>query len=273
MEEINKGRDSPFSWDEFSYEDIQRPFPVENVFHIAKNMTEGWLKESGAKSYLGFIGEGDSFRLGISTLLKYKDRDSVLKPILVKEVQEFLRKTYKAEVVTGIECDDKCVMESYKRKDRFILGIDKDFYSCPINFYNPNQPKRGVVNCNKFGKLFLDDGKVRGEGRLHLYYQIASKDSVDNYAANCFSDVRWGEKSAYKDLVDCGDDGHALQMLIDIFKHLYPEPKKIIGWRGDEIQIDWLYVLQEMWDMAHMQRWEGDRVIVKDVLDNMGIHY
>ena len=87
---------------------------------------------------------------------------------------------------------------------------------------------------------------------------MCSGDASDNYKANCFSDTKWGDMSAYKALVDCETDEEALLAVIDVFKNLYPEPKVITGWRGNEILIDWYYVANEMFQMARMMRWVGD---------------
>ncbi|MNR21142.1 hypothetical protein D3C85_1380260 [compost metagenome] len=52
---------------------------------------------------------------------------------------------------------------------------------------------------------------------------------------------------------------------------LYPEPKKVVGWRGNEIEISWEYVMNEMWDMARMHRFENDFVVGTEVLKKMEI--
>jgi hypothetical protein len=58
---------------------------------------------------------------------------------------------------------------------------------------------------------------------------------------------------------------------VNIFKELYPEPKIVTGWRGDKIEVDWLYVMQEMFTMAHMLRSENDSVDIKSVLDKLEV--
>jgi len=219
--------------------------------------------------YKAFIGRGDSFRVERSTLLKYKgQRTNLLKPLYLKDVEEYLIDKYNAEIVTVIENDDRCVMECYKQPNNILLAAEKDFYSCPVKYYNA-ATKVGTINCDKFGKLSLNEKKeVKGYGRLHLYYQTCAQDDSDNYKAHCMSDVAWGEQSAYKALVGCKNDKEAWEAIEGVFKHLYPEPKEVVGWRGDTILIDWAYVLNECFDMARMLRYDGDRVVATDVLNS-----
>lgn len=273
LAEINKSRESPFGPDEFEIVDVQTPEPIENVLHSAKMTVERNIEASGADSVKFFIGKGESFRVERSTLLGYKQqRLKMAKPLHLDEVTEYLTRKYKAEVVTGIESDDAVVIECYKQANKFVIALDKDTYSCPVKFFNVNRPQDGIVNCDCFGNLYLNDkNEVKGKGRMHLYYQICSLDDSDNYKAHCFSDVYWGSKSAYDALKDSKNDKEALTAMRDIFQKLYPEPKVVTGWRGDSFEIDWKYVMNEMWDMARMHRFENDFVVGTDVLEKMGI--
>lgn len=275
LAEINSERDSPYHPDEFNILDIQTPEPIANVLHTAKLMVEGDLSVTRTKSYEAYLGKGDSFRVELSTLMKYKDRGHLLKPLALDEVSEYLQKKFKAEIITGIEADDMCVIAAYKRPEAFVICEDKDYWGTPVNIYDINQRERGIVNCNKFGHLFLDSkGKVRGEGRMHFYWQVLSEDSIDGYAANCFSDVKWAAKSAYSALKDCENDKEAWQVLVDCYKNLYPQKKTVTGWRGNEIEIDWLYVLTENFWMAHMKRSVDEPLVdVKSVIDKIGVNY
>lgn len=272
---INSTRDSIWLPEEFTIEEVRVPEPIANVLHTVKVMVEGDLAITGAKSYEAYLGEGISFREGVSTLKKYKDREESAKPLALEAVTEYLHKKYKAEFIRGIEADDMIVCAAYKQPNKFVIIEDKDAWGTPVNVYDINRRERGIVNCNKLGHLFLGSkGDVRGEGRIHFYYQVASQDDIDNYKANCFSDVDWGSKSAYKALVNCKTDKECFQVLVDTFKMLYPEPKTVVGWRGDEILIDWFYVLQEMFWMAHMKKTVNEPLVdVKAILDRLGVQY
>ena len=253
--------------------------PIENILHSAKLSIDGAVKASGATEAIYFLGEGDSFREELSTLQKYKgNRDELEKPLLFDQLVDYLKKKYKPEVITGYEADDALVMKYIELEnqgvDAVIIAVDKDSYGTPVKMYNPQRPQEGVVDCRGFGELYRDDkGKVRGKGRLFKYFQICSQDKIDNYKAHCFSDVKWGDVSAYNALKGCKNDKEAFEAMVGVFKKLYPEPKEVEGWRGDTITIDWLYVWQEMIHMAHMHRVEGDYVDVKAVLGKLGVVY
>lgn len=282
LAEYNKEKDSPILPEEFTIEDIVTPEPIENVLHTAKLMYRGMYECIGTNKHKGFIGKGDSFRLERSTLLKYKDRPAA-KPIHIDAVADYLERVLKCEVITVEETDERVVQECYKQSSNVAVGEDKDYYGTPVRFFNVNRPEEGIVNCDCFGNLYLHEkvnskGKtetdVRGKGRMWLYYQTLSCDEGDNYFANCFSNVRWGSKSAYKQLVNSVDDKDAITKMIGGFKLLYPEPKIITGWKGDEFEIDWLYVMQECFTMARMRRVKGEaEIILKDVLTKLEIKF
>jgi len=273
LAEINKDRISPYLPDEFVYTDRQHPEPIENVLHTAKVMVKKDLAASGATKWHGYIGEGDSWRVERSTILKYKgSRENLIKPLYLQEVSEYLKNKFNGIVVRHWEADEAIVMDCYKQYTKYAIFEDKDYWGCPINAWDINQPQRGIVNCNKFGHLFIDGkGKVRGEGRIWLYHQICSGDDVDCYTANSASDVKWGEKSSYNALKDCKSDDEAFAAMVGVYKNLYPVEKTITGWRGDSIVIDWKYVLEENFQMARMYRSVDDHVSIVNVLSNKGI--
>lgn len=275
LAELNKNRTSPFLPEEFEIIDVQTPEPIENVLHTAKMMFEANLKALDTTKYIGYLGKGDSFRVERSTLLKYKgQRAALLKPLYLEDVTQYLHNKFKLEFIEGIEVDDKCVIDCYKKPDHILCGLDKDYLGCPILLYNPNHPELGVQNCNQFGKLWRNEkGDVKGIGRMFLYYQMCSSDTSDNYAANCMSDLKWGDVSAYNALVNSSNDKEALSNVVNVFKTLYPEPKAVQGWRGDNIEIDWLYVATEMFDLARMLKVPNEVVVFKDVLDKLGVEY
>ena len=261
--------------------EVETPIDMEqakaNIFHSAKTVILNDLKNLGTDNYEAYLGKGGRMREDISTLLKYKgNRDDILKPLLFNEVAEYIGQAFDAQEVNHIETDDQVVIRAYGDPNAVVMGVDKDFYGQPVKFFNVNHPEDGIINCDCFGELKEYDSKKSkaiGYGRIFLYWQILAGDSSDNYKANCFSDVKYAGGSAYKDLKDCKDDKEALEKIIEVFKSLYPEPKVVTGWRGNEFLIDWLYVLREQFKMAAMLRFVGDSRTIDTEFQKYGVEY
>lgn len=268
--EQNATRTSILTADEFDILDVQVPEPIENVLFSAKQMTEKVLNRFDTRDFVGFYGVGDSFRVERSTVLKYKgNREGSLRPMQIDDITDFLVKKYKMKPCTGLEADDWCIIAG-QEENTIVVSADKDTGGFPVDWYNPTHDDWGVMNCRCFGKLWLEgEGakeKIRGIGRKFFYWQVAYGDDVDHYKANAASEVPWGQKSAYIAMQQAQNDKQAFAILVDIFKNLYPEPVEVIGWRGNTITVDWLYMLKEQFDMARMWRSETDEVNVEDIL-------
>lgn len=272
LAELNANRTSPFTVDEFDFEDVSKGEPIQSVLHSCRKMYESAYGILDTKKHKGFIGKGESFRVGDSTILKYKGGRPSEKPMYLDVVSEYMEKTLKCEVVTFWESDDVCTIEAYNNPNHVVIAIDKDAYSQKTKVLNFNRVDEGIIDCNQFGKLWLDaKGDVRGYGEMFLAYQVAYGDDVDSYRANSATDTKWGSKSAYKKLVDCQNEKDLWQAVVDIYKHLYPEPKEIEGWRGDKFVVDAQYVLNENFAMARMLHWKDDVSDASKMLSNLGI--
>lgn len=258
--ERNKGMDEPFTVEDFEIFDIQTPDLERFARANAKAAVEKIFNVLGTTNHIGFLGEGDSHRLGASTILKYKgNREGMLRPIHLDSVSEYLLKTFNVEKVVELEADDWCAIECYKN-DNILCAIDKDAYGTASKVFNFGNPDDGVIDCDCFGELRVNDkNKVKGFGRQFFYFQVASGDSIDNYKANSASSKKWGEKSAYDALCKATNDTEALKALLDVYRKLYPEPIVVEGWRKDKIEVDWLYMLTEVWNMARMFTTPNDK--------------
>ena len=272
LAEHNKLNGTDYKADELVITDIQTPEKIANVLHTTKSMVESVLYALKTNKFNGYLGKGDSWRVERSTLLKYKgNRDDTLRPLLLGEVRDYIVKKYGAEVVEGLESDDWVTIDAYRDKSKVVVSSDKDSRGTECLVYNPFSGDP-IIDCSGYGHLYLNGkSEVKGYGRQWFYFQLAG-DSADNYKANCFSDLDFGDKSMYKVLKDCNNDKESLQAVSEAFQLMYPEPKTITGWRGDEFEIDWKYVLNEMWSMAHMLRKpEGDYIVGTDVLERLEV--
>lgn len=309
LAEFNEGRTSPRLPEEFDTFDIQVPGSISQCINTMKSIIQGTKEVCGAKTYYGYSGKGKSFREDLSTVLMYKgNRLTALRPVHLDELKNYLVKHHACKIVTGIEADDACTMDTYaayhkwkKTKsdaDKVILAyVDKDYLQCDGHIYNTNK-QDGIDTYAGFGYLNIveresSSGKlvkeVKGRGRMWLYQQVLDGDSADNYKANSASSMKWAEMSAYNLLKDAKNDKEAFEALVKGYKTLYPAPKKIIGWRGyedpdkmtklradapdHEIEVDWLSMLSENFTMAMMLRKPGDKIDVKATLDKLKVEY
>ena len=284
LAEYNKGKDSPRLPEEFDITDIQTPEPIENCLQIVKTMIKSTCEAVGVSSYYGYSGRGKVFREDVSTILKYKGtRAKLLRPLHLEALKEYLVKHHACEIVEKIEADDACAIDCYNAwqtwnktksdEDKLVLALqDKDYYQCAGHLYNTNTGAP-ICSYDGFGWLNLNEkGDVKGRGRQWLYQQILSNDQSDNYAANSASEMKWGEKAAYKLLKDCKNDRESFEALVKGYKTLYPSSKKIVGWRGDDIEVDFMYVLNENFNLAKMLRSRDEPLTdVREVCKRLGV--
>lgn len=272
---LNKGRESPFLREEFSIEEVLKPEPLENCLYTCKSMISRAKIQVGVNRLELYIGEGKSFRDGRATLLKYKGDRPPQKPTHLEAVAQYMQDRWHAEVVSDIEADDKVIIEAYNKPNHIVLSFDKDTRSQPVKFFDLTNPNDGIVDGRGFGDLFRRDGrsKVSGSGRLHLYLQILIGDDTDNIKPRYYTTAKYGQITALKHLSECKNDRECWQHIVNTYKSWYPEKQTIVNFRGDTITFDWLYVLQEVFDLVRMLRWEGDTVNVVDVLNKLKVDY
>lgn len=289
--------------DEFEIVDVQTPEPIENCIHTLKQMITGVKEAVGASMYYGYTGRGKVFREDVSTVVKYKgNREGALRPVHLDDLKEYLIKHHGCKVIETIEADDACSIDSYDAwkvwsktqsdSDKLVLAYtDKDYLQCAAHLYHTDSGTYSSYG-EGFGWLAWDEvkKKVSGRGRMWLYFQVMNGDDADNYFANSGNPaMRWADKSAFDILKDAKNDKEAFEALVKGYKLIYPTPKTIVGWRGykdqknlkdlvedheeHEIEIDWLYMLQENFTLAKMLRWKGDTTDVKAVMDKLGVQY
>lgn len=289
--------------DEFQIVDVQTPEPITNCIHTLKQMIAGVKEQVGANTYYGYSGKGVVFREHVSTVVKYKgNREGSLRPVHLDELKDYLIRQHGCKIVTEIEADDACSIDSYDAykkwqktqsdSDKLVLAYtDKDYLQCASHLYHTDSGTSSSYG-EGYGWLAWDaeKKKVSGRGRAWLYYQVMNGDDADNYFANSGNPtMRWADKSAFDILKDAKNDKEAFEALVKGYKLLYPTPKRIIGWRGYadtknlkdplpnaedfEIEIDWLYMLQENFTLAKMLRWKDDKVDVKEVMTKLGVEF
>lgn len=247
---------------------------------VAIKKVQEWKNAVGATTCIIAMGTSN-FRDRLPLLYnKYKDRDSSRKPLKLKEVRGIITELYRCESIPDLEADDIISMYQYKgHKDKsyIVCTEDKDADQTPGYKFNPRTGE--IKCCNGFGALELivketasgsKTYKVKGHGRAFFYFQLITGDPVDTYTP--FKPARTHYKF-YKEFKDVDNDKDAWQYVVNEYKMYFGDITEYTAWDGTIIKGTWLDILQVYVDVVHMQRWENDRVLVKPVLDKLGVIY
>ena len=122
------------------------------------------------------------------------------------------------------------------------------------------------------GELYLDEkGKVRGHGSKWKYLQWVVGDTIDGLNPCYLAGIKFGEKSGYKILKDLQTEKECWQAAHDLYKSWYPTEVEYVDQCGRNVVADYLNIAQVYWDGIHMQRWEGDFVDIRSIMQELKI--
>lgn len=266
-------------YSDYSIEDIQTPEPVENCLHTVKMMIADIHRKSGCDEFVIVVQGGKdskpNFRDSIPLPRKYKGgRDGGMRPVHLSDCHNYLRNRYNALVAEGRESDDviaSAAWAGYVTGQKIVqCTIDKDANGCTGWLLNWDKMESPVL-VKGLGSLYMKDGKVKGTGRKWFYAQVLLGDSTDDYKPTDLCDAQFGDVSVFKALDPCTTDAECWNVIADCYKRWYPSPVTYPAWDGIEHTKSWWEILQMYVDCAHMQRWDGDRVNVVEVLDKFGV--
>lgn len=223
------------------------------------------------------VGGPTNFRKDIPLFRKYKDRKDE-RPLALKEAAQIIQEIFECDVSVGIEADDRVSMFGYSgHKDMSVIAVteDKDAKQTPMWLFIPR--KKQLLNCEGFGYIELvtktsvnkNTGvtkktyKIEGKGRFFLYYQIVCGDVVDTY--NPFT-PRITELKFYNLFKDFKTDKECWSKIFQLFVDRYGHLEEYEDWTGEKHKGGAIEILQNYVDIAHMQRWDNDRLEVRKLL-------
>lgn len=259
--------------EDYSIEDVQTPEPLENCLHTVKMMLQGIHEASGCDELKVVVqGEGN-FRDNLLLPTKYKsNRTDTKKPIHLAEARGYLLGKYKAEKANGRESDDllaQYAYEGFTTKKRIVQAtIDKDANQCMGWLYNWDKMQKPQF----ISGLGSFDKEGRGFGRKFLYYQICVGDPSDCYKPTELVKAKYGAASAFKDFGELTTDKECWTKIKELYQTWYPEEFVYTAWNGEEVQGDWLQMMQLYADCAYMKRFETDRLDVEQTLNKLGVN-
>lgn len=266
--------------DNWTLEPKKEAEDISHAIHAMKGTIDRIVKACGADSYHIVVSGEDNFRKHLPLPTRYKDnRKATVKPIHLKECKQWLIDKKNAEIADG-EADDALVAyayDGYINKRKVIQAtLDKDGNGNAgwlYNWHTMDEPE--LIEGLGYLELVEHDSytDVKGKGRLFTYFQMAFGDPADCYKPCELAKVRFGEKGAYKLLHKAETDKQAVEALAALYKKWYPKPTTYRAWDETLHTKNWIDIWQMYADCVHMQRWEGDRLDVRKLMNKLGINY
>jgi len=266
------------NFEEYSFEDIQEPEPVENACHTLKMGINRILEAIQPDEVIYVISGSSNFRDNLPLPTKYKSsRADMLRPALLGDVREFVKKKYKPLVAQNEEADDMQVYlgyeELYKGNKPIAVSIDKDILAYSGLFVlNQDKLEEGIQEIPQLGYLEIDaKNKVRGKGFLWYCLQHIVGDITDGYKPTDLAGVKFGEKSAYKLLVNCKTEQEALLVVKDMYKQWYPDTFTYKDWQGVEHEANYKSILDLYFKCCRMKSHEFDELNSEEFFAKYGV--
>jgi len=278
FKDLLKSKDKLDKLIEYKIEDTQEAEPAEHAFHILNNHIKFILDSFWCDEVVYMISGKTNFRNDLPLPTRYKsNRTELIRPLLLKQVQSYAWKKYKAIVTENEEPDDMQIWMGYeilKRGDTpIIVSIDKDSKAYSgLSLFNPDKASDGVQVIPDLGDITEDEkGKVRATGMMQYGFQMLVGDSVDGFKPTELCNIKFGEKSALKLLQNCKDEIEILDAVVNKFREWYPKPFEYTAWNKETVQSDCLHMLSLYHKCVRMKESKDDMLIAEDFYKAYGV--
>ena len=277
FKDLLKSKDKIDKLSEYEIQDTQEAEPVENACRVLNNHIQIILDSFWCDEVVYMMSGKTNFRNDLPLPTKYKSNRVALKPLLLKQVQTFAWKKYKAIVTQNEEPDDMQVWMGYEILKRGGIPIlvtgDKDSKAYSgLSLFNPDKPEDGVQVIPDLGSIWEDEkGKVRALGMKQYGLQQLIGDSIDGFKPTELCGIKFGEKSALKLLEPCKTEKEVLEVVVQQYQKWYPESFEYTAWDGKKIESDWKHMLGLFHKCCRMKETKDDPLIAYDFYKRYGV--
>lgn len=241
-------------------------------------------KTSEAEDYRLYIGGSCNWRYDAANILPYKGNRKP-KPIFFLEVKEALMKKYKSKIVVvdEEEVDDKLGQIGWQNYLNFrktgkwehvLSYIDKDLKMIISPHFNYDKCEDGIeINTpEEAAKWFClqllvgDKNTDNIQGLPNL-----SPDFQTKYELRKCRGL--GKETALK-ILEGKNIKESFEVVVEAYKSYYgEEKKKLLTFRNEELQYNWLDYLRENGLLLWMRRESNEMYNIEDTLNRLGIEY
>lgn len=259
--------------------DIQNADEPDKVEKAIKYKLRNLVDKLEADEYHLYNGGKNNFRMLLPLPDQYKgNRVDTIRPVNLGVAMDYIQSKFGSIVPDGHEADDELNIRAYEAKSMgyrpIICTLDKDANQAEgIEVYNWNDDTLTLID--ELGTLYIGEQKskpVKGTGLKFLAFQLLFGDTSDNYCPYSLSKYSFGEKSAFKLLVDLDSPEAVLNKIVETYKNFYPEPITYTSWNGQVIEnADWKFMLSMYYKCAYMKRTQHDESDVNLLFAKYGI--
>lgn len=277
----------PFTKADFTIKTVQKPSEESHVLYAVKTKINTICEHLKMENYFGVIGSGDTFRHELSLPQKYKgNRDDKPKPLMLPNAKDYLIEKHGAQIVTGIEADDRLTQYGYQgwndylKTGKFsylVASMDKDGNSTPclsFNLYRKDNafkyPEPFMIE-DGLGELWMNGGEVKGYGELWLAVQMCKGDTSDNVRPYQDFGLKYGDASCYKDFADAKDSKDLWTRVMKRYQEWFPEGVKYTSWDEKEMEMTAGQWASMMFKLVYMQRVPNDPTTFGKMLRHYGV--
>jgi hypothetical protein len=267
LKTLLKEKNMEFKPEDYEIEDVQTATSIRFALRNIKGVIQRLTEHTWADRVELYLGTGKVFRHALALPTPYKDnRDDLIKPLQLADVRRYLQVKHKAQLVKGIETDDMITIRAYEELAKgnypIIASADKDAQQSQgvevLNFGQEEWQGKVIPDVGSLWKVVIGKGPatdIKGDGLKFLAFQTLAGDKADTYFGYKLSNAKYGPAKAFKALEAAKTEQEVLQILIDEFKRLYPQPFEYTDCHGVlHSDVDWFDMLQLYWSCAYMKR-------------------
>ena len=267
LKTLLKEKNIEFKPEDYEIEDVQTAASIRFALRNVKGVIQRLMEHTWADRVELYLGTGKVFRHTLALPTPYKDnRDDLIKPLQLADVRRYLQVKHKAQLVKGIETDDMITIRAYEELAKgnypIIASADKDAQQSQgvevLNFGQEEWQGKVIPDVGSLWKVVIGKGPatdIKGDGLKFLAFQTLAGDKADTYFGYKLSNAKYGPAKAFKALEAAKTEQEVLQILIDEFKRLYPQPFEYTDCHGVlHSDVDWFEMLQLFWSCAYMKR-------------------
>lgn len=267
LKTLLKEKNMEFKPEDYEIEDVQTAASIRFALRNIKGVIQRLTDHTWADRVELYLGTGKVFRHALALPTPYKDnRDDLIKPLQLADVRRYLQVKHKAQLVKGIETDDMITIRAYEELAKgnypIIASADKDAQQSQgvevLNFGQEEWQGKIIPDVGSLWKVIIGKGPatdIKGDGLKFLAFQTLAGDKADTYFGYKLSNAKYGPAKAFKALEAAKTQQEVLQILIDEFKRLYPQPFEYTDCHGVlHSDVDWFDMLQLYWSCAYMKR-------------------